>query len=57
MTQVKVKDVDFCFDQQTIFTNVTIGGRACATSVLLDADDLERIGRVFLGQAKLLRGD
>jgi len=52
-----IKNIRFEFDCQTSFVNVTIGNMAVAVSALMDADELEKLGRTFLQQAKLLRGD
>jgi hypothetical protein len=54
--QVVIKDIRFEFDPQSIFANVTIGNRAYSVSALMTSEDLERIGKIFLGQAELLRG-
>jgi hypothetical protein len=52
-----VKDLSISIEPESPFMRLTVGGRAYSTSALMDADDLERIARVFNDQARKLRGD
>jgi hypothetical protein len=51
-----IKDLTIALEQESPFVRLTIGGRAYATAGLVDADDLEKIARVFAAEAKKLRG-
>jgi hypothetical protein len=55
--QFQIKDFTIALEQEDPFMRLTVGGRAYSTSALVDADDLERIARIFNNEARKLRGD
>ena len=55
--QFTIKDFTVVLEPENPFLRLTIGGRAFSTSALVDAEDLERIARIFNEQARKIRGD
>jgi hypothetical protein len=57
MQSFQIKDLTIALEQEDPFVRLTVGSRAYAAATLVDADDLERIARIFNDQARKLRGD
>jgi hypothetical protein len=55
--ETTVKDLQISLELEAPFIRLTIGGRACATSALLDDTDLDRLSRIFADHARKLRDD
>lgn len=55
--QFTIKDLSVALEQEDPFMRLTVGSRAYAAATLVDADDLERMSRIFADQARKLRGD